>query len=95
MRRDQLLGFCYGLVALVSVCGGSLDGINPGGSSHATDDWSHCTPCECKWVSGKRTANCQNLGLKALPKFPKADKIQVSIAKKDTVLIMTLCDIIH
>jgi len=42
------------------------------------EDWSRCPlECKCKWISGKRTAECQRSGLGGLPEFPKADRIQV------------------
>ena len=42
------------------------------------EDWSKCPrECRCKWISGKRTAECQNNRLSSLPKFPMPDKIQV------------------
>ena len=42
------------------------------------EDWSKCPrECRCKWISGKRTAECQNNRLSALPIFPMPDKIQV------------------
>ena len=42
------------------------------------EDWSKCPrECRCKWISGKRTAECRAAGLTSLPTFPMADKIQV------------------
>ena len=44
----------------------------------AGEDWSRCPrQCKCKWISGKRTAECQSAGFVRLPKFPMPDKIQV------------------
>ena len=48
------------------------------GVSGEGEDWSKCPrECRCKWISGKRTAECQNHRLNSLPIFPMADKIQV------------------
>lgn len=44
------------------------------------DDWtSGCvaTGCKCKWISGKRTADCRASGLSGLPNFTSPDAIQV------------------
>ena len=44
------------------------------------DDWTAGCPrsaCRCKWVSGKRTADCGQGGLRGLPDFGQPDKIQV------------------
>ena len=42
------------------------------------EDWSKCPrECRCKWISGKRTAECENNRLSSLPIFPMPDKIQV------------------
>ena len=65
MRKSKMWNCCLVLLVSVSVCGGE-------------EDWSRCPKeCKCKWISGKRTADCQGAGLRSLPKFPMADKIQV------------------
>ena len=34
----------------------------------ASSDWdSDCHGCECKWISGKKLANCTNAGLSSVP----------------------------
>ena len=48
------------------------------------EDWTAGCPsvCRCKWVSGKRTAECQDRGLTRLPDFGKPDRIQVGILRR-------------
>lgn len=38
------------------------------------DDWTLCPPgCKCKWVSGKKTADCRNSELKKIPETLKSE----------------------
>jgi Leucine-rich repeat (LRR) protein len=65
---------------LLLLTAAGLAGSEPDGGG--TDDWaSGCLKqngCECKWVSGKRTATCESkLGLQHLPEFAAPDKVQV------------------
>ena len=50
-----------------------------GDSSSSSTSWQEACPkeCKCKWVSGKRTAECQGGNLDTFPKFNQPDKIQV------------------
>jgi len=47
-------------------------------SNSDNEDWSTCPHrCKCTWTGGKRTAECQDASMTALPKFTYPDKIQV------------------
>ena len=50
-----------------------------------SSDWSQCKPCNCKWASGKRTADCKARNLTSLPSFPRPDLIQVLIMDHNPV----------
>lgn len=54
---------------------GHVQGI----AAATVEDWTHGCPkgCICKWISGKRTAECQNSAWDRVPTFELPDRIQV------------------
>ncbi|TRY73214.1 hypothetical protein TCAL_01957 [Tigriopus californicus] len=50
-----------------------------GMAASTVEDWTHGCPrgCICKWISGKRTAECQNNAWDRVPTFELPDRIQV------------------
>ena len=81
MRRHLVAPFFF--LSLLAAARAPLAGgdaaADPAGDPEGEEDWTTGCPrgCRCKWVSGKRTAECQDAGMDRLPDFGRADKIQV------------------
>lgn len=59
------------------------------GAVGAADDWSNCpSVCRCKWVSGKKVAECSNAALTTVPDGLSSEIQSIDLSGKYLIICM-------